>query len=326
MFDHCCRGHADLHKNPSQPASSSAADISNFQQQCLLMGCNLMGSVDRTRGVRYDYCTKAHADEAALRMFGAPPKIGCTTTTIDHSGLRAPSSGGGTFLPPCKHSRCARPCATNAETGLVHDVCQAHSSGTANSTTRSVAGGTSPDSSTQAPMRPAMGGTVSIVRNSAFAPMAPPPPSPSPASGRFARPSARKSGQCQLDGCANLRAIDTGAGQRYDFCCRHHAQQAKNAGKAGLVDSSGAFRVGPGSAVCMLSGCVKPPASGYDHCCKDHALEARKYKPMCTLRGCVKDAWFDPILKQVKNLRRGQVPLSVHSPNIVYVGFSAMIV
>lgn len=284
VFDHCCKGHAHLHRNISQPASSSAADISDFQQQCLLPGCGLLASVDTTTGVGYDYCSKDHANEAALRKLGAAPKIGSTTTTIDHSGLRAPSSGGGV-------------------------ACQAHSSGAANSTTRSVAGGTSPESSTQAPTRAAMGRTVGIVRISAFAQAAPPPPSASSASGPFGRPSAMKSGQCQLDGCAKLRAIDTITGQTYDFCCKHHAQQAKNAGKAGLLNNSGVFSAVPGLAVCMLPGCMKPPASGYDHCCKGHALEARKYTPMCTLRGCVKDAWFDPTLKQVKNLRLEQVPL-----------------
>ncbi|CAM9611816.1 unnamed protein product [Scytosiphon promiscuus] len=298
VFDHCCRGHADLHKNPSQPVSSSAADLLDFQQQCLLTGCKLNGSVDRTTGVRYAYCSKAHADDAALRMFGAAPKLDSTATTIDQSGLRAPFSSGGTFLPPCKYDGCTRPCATNAVTGLVHDLCQAHSSGTANPTTCSVAGGTLPDSSTQAPTRAATGGTKVIVRPSTFAQAAPPLSSGPSASSRFARASAMKSGQCQLEGCAKLGAVDTSTGQRYDFCCRHHAQQVKNAGKAGLFNSSGTFSALATPAVCMLSGCVNPPTSDYDHCCKDHALEARKYKPMCTLRGCAKDAWFDPNLKQ----------------------------
>lgn len=300
MFDHCCRGHAVLHQNTSQPGRPSAADISDFQQECLLTGCKLMGSVDKTTGVRYDYCSKAHADEAAMRMFGVAPDMRSTTTTIDNSGLRAPSSGGGgggTFLPPCKHNGCTRPYAADADTGLVHDVCQAHSSGAAKSNTNSVAGGTS---STQAPTRATMGRTVGIIRITTVARAAPPPPSASSASGLFARPSAVSTGQCQLDGCAKMSAVDASTGQRHDFCCRHHAQQAKNPGKAGIFNSSGAFSAVPGSAVCMLPGCVKPQASGYDHCCKDHALAARKYIPMCMLSGCVQDAWFDPKRNQVK--------------------------
>ncbi|CAB1105002.1 unnamed protein product [Ectocarpus sp. CCAP 1310/34] len=302
VFDHCCRGHAIQHQNPLQPASQSAADISDFQQPCLLPGCKLMGFVDKTTGVSYDYCGKAHANEAAMRMSGVAPKMGSTTTMIDHSGLRAPSSGGDTFLPPCKHSGCTRPCAADAKTGLVHDVCQTHFSGAANSTTYIVAGGTSADSFA------AMGGTVGIIKISSIAQAAPPPPSASSASGRVTLPSAVSSGQCQLDGCAKLSAIDTRTGERYDFCSRQHAQQAKNPGKAGPSKTGGSFSAVPGSAVCMLLGCVKPQAPGYDHCCKDHALAARKYIPMCTLRGCVKDAWFDSKRNQVKNLRRGVSP------------------
>ncbi|CAM9544820.1 unnamed protein product [Ectocarpus sp. 4 AP-2014] len=294
VFDHCCRGHAIQHQNPPQPASQSTADISDFQQPCLLPGCKLVGSVDKTTGVSYDYCSKAHANEAAMRMSGVAPKMDSTTPTIDHSGLRAPSSGGDTFLPQYKHSECTRPCAADAKTGRIHDVCQTDFSGAANSTTYIVAGRTSADSSTKAPARAAMGGTVGIIKISSFAQAAPPPPSASSASGRLTRPSAVSSGQCQLAGCAKLSAINTSTGERYDFCSRQHAQQAKNPGKSGPFNTGGAFSAVPGSAVCMLLGCVKPQAPGYDHCCKDHALAARKYIPMCTLRGCAKDAWFDP--------------------------------
>lgn len=251
--------------------------------------------------------------------FGAAPEMGSTTTTIDHSGLRAPSSGGGTFLPQCKQSGCTRPCAADAVTGRVHDVCQAHSSGAAKSNTYGVAGGSSPDSSTQAPARAALGATVGIMKIAAVVPVAraaPPPTSASPASGGVVRPSAVSSGRCQLDGCAKLSAVDATTGQRHDFCCRQHAQQAKNAAKAVPVNSSGAFPAVPGSAACMLSGCIKPAASGYDHCCKDHALLDRKNRiPKCTLRGCGQDAWFDPKRNQVKTSGVGRSP-SVSLPNV----------
>ena len=308
MFDHCCKSHAALHRNPPQPAAQSAAGRSGFQQQqCLLTGCQLMGSVNKTTGMRYDYCSKAHADAAATRSFDAPPKTGFTTTTTDHSGLRAPSSGLRTFLPPCKHSGCTRPCAADAETGLVHDFCQAHSSGATNSTTNGIAvDGTSPGPSTQAPTgRAAVGGTKRSVMISAVAQaVPPPPPSASSAPGRVVQP-----GQCQLDGCMKLSAVDTTTRQRHDFCCRQHAQQAKDAGKAGgVANRGGASSAAPGpAAVCMLPGCIKPRTPGFDHCCKGHALAARK--PMCTLPGCNEDAWFDRRRNEVKELKRGRDPL-----------------
>lgn len=271
--------------------------------------------------MRYDYCSKAHADADVMRLFDAPPEMGSTTTTTGHSGLRAPSSGLRTFLPQCTHSGCTRPCAADAETGLVHDVCQAHSFGATNSTTNDVdANGTSPDPPTQAPKGgAAVGGTTRSVVISAVAQAIPPsPPSPSSTPGRVALPFRVPRGQCQLDGCMKLSAVDTTTGQRHDFCCVQHAQQAKNTGKTrGLVNRGGAFSAAPGpAAVCMLPGCVKPQTPGFDHCSKDHAVAARK--PMCTLPGCHKDAWFDPQRNEVKELKRGRVPLRLFTQ----LGFS----
>lgn len=313
MFDHCCRSHAALHRNPPQTLAQSAGSRSGFQQQqCLFAGCQLLRSVDKTTGMRYDYCSKAHADAAAMGLVDAPPAMGSTTTTTDHSGLRAPSSGLRTYLPQCKHSGCTRPCAADAKTGLVHHVCEAHSSVATNSTTNGdAADGTPPDPSTQAPTGgAAVGGTTRSVMISAVAQaVPPPPPTASSAPGRVVLPFPVPPGRCQLDGCMKLSAVDTTTRQRHDFCCAQHAQQAKNAGKAGgLVNRGGASSAAPGpAAVCMLPGCAKPQAPGFDHCCKEHALAARK--PMCTLPGCYKDAWFDSQRKEVKELKRWRGPL-----------------
>lgn len=326
VFDHCGKGHAIQHQNLPTPARPSAAGTSDFQQECFLPGCKQMGSLGTANGVSYDYCSKDHPNEAAAtpKMFGAAPGMGSTTTTRDLPGSRAPSSG--TFLPPCNHCGYTRPCTADAKTGLIDDACQAHSSGAATATIHGVAGGTSSDPSTQAPTPAATGTTVGIIRIARFT-QAPPPSSASATSSLSAPPLGVPSMRCQLDGCAKISAVDTSTGQRYDFCCRDHAQQAKNAGKGRLSNSSGASSAVPRSAECMLSGCSKPQASGFDHCCKDHALLAAQQNiPVCTLRGCVKSAWFNPKNNQVKSLTRGQPPPPPRLCIFAQRSFSAIVV